>query len=101
MQSLYKRLSLIFAIALFIIFTIIVYGINFSINSIIVEQKKEVLVEKAGIFEEIYADAYESGILDVPRLRSEINALEKYLDADVLLVDRNQNVIASKKMRAL
>ena len=95
MRTIYYRLSMLYVIILLISFAFIVIGVNIAINSLMISQKQEILLDKAMTFQQIYSDAASSGILDVQRLEIEVQSLENYLGAQVLLVDRQGRVFMS------
>jgi hypothetical protein len=83
---------MLYVVILLISYAFIVIGVNIAINSLMVSQKQNILLEKAMVFQQIYSDSAASGILDVNRLEIEIQSLENYLGAQVLLVDRQGRV---------
>jgi signal transduction histidine kinase len=78
---------MLYIIILLIAYAFIVVGVNIAINNLMINQKQEVLLEKATVFQQIYTDSATNGALDIERLTIEIQSLEKYIGAQVLLVD--------------
>ncbi|SCZ77235.1 sensor histidine kinase [Acidaminobacter hydrogenoformans] len=95
MRTIYLRLSMLYVVILLISYAFIVIGVNIAINSLMVSQKQTILLEKAMVFQQIYSDSAANGILDVNRLEIEVQSLENYLGAQVLLVDRQGRVFMS------
>lgn len=95
MRTIYLRLSMLYVVILLISYAFIVIGVNIAINSLMISQKQNILLEKAMTFQQIYSDSAASGILDVQRLEIEVQSLENYLGAQVLLVDRQGRVFMS------
>lgn len=87
MRTIYLRLSMLYIVILVISYAFIVVGVNIAINNLMIDQKQEVLLEKATMFQQIYSDAASSGVLDVDRLSIEIQSIKNYLGAQVILVD--------------
>ena len=96
MRTIYLRLSLLYVVILLISYAFIVVGVNIAINSLMIDQKESILLEKAKTFQQIYSDAASSGVLDVGRLEIEVQSLENYLGAQVHLVDRQGRVFMSE-----
>jgi signal transduction histidine kinase len=70
-------------------------GVNFALNNMFINQREEILLEKSKNFQLIFDDAAETGIVDVSRIKAEINSLESYLGAKVIIADKEGKGIES------
>jgi signal transduction histidine kinase len=86
---------MLYIVILLISYAFIVVGVNIAINDLLVNQKQKILLEKAMVFQQIYSESAVNGILDVGRLGIEVQSLQNYLGAQVLLVDRQGRVFMS------
>lgn len=95
MKTIYQKITGINLIVIVFSYALIMIGVNVALNSMFINQKEEILIDKSVNFQHIFDDAEALGMLDMDRLRVEINSLESYLGAKVIITDRNGKGIES------
>lgn len=87
MKTLYQKITGINLIVILISYGLIMFGVNQALNTMFISQREETLLEKSGNFQKIFDDAEVLGVLDMARIKNEINSLESYLGAKVIITD--------------
>lgn len=95
MKTIYQKITGINLIVILLSYALIMFGVNVALNSMFISQREEVLLAKSEIFQTIFDDAQEAGLIDANRMRTEINSLETYLGAKVIITDINGKGIES------
>lgn len=95
MKTIYQKITGINLIVILLSYALIMFGVNVALNSMFITQREEVLLAKSEIFQTIFDDAQEAGLIDANRMRTEINSLETYLGAKVIITDINGKGIES------
>ena len=87
-KTIYQKITAINILVIVISYTMIMLGVNYALNNMFISQREEILIEKSKNFQRIFDDAEATGVLDSLRVKSEINSLESYLGAKVIIADR-------------
>lgn len=95
MKTIYQKITGINLVVILLSYALIMFGVNVALNSMFISQREEVLLAKSEIFQTIFDDAQEAGLIDANRMRTEINSLETYLGAKVIITDINGKGIES------
>ena len=89
MKRLFGKLLSFHIIVLIIGYVFIVFGVNLILESYFIEEKKDMLFEQAKSFQEIYEEAFQTGILDINKLKYDMTTLKKFTGAEVWLIRKD------------
>lgn len=95
MKTIFTKFAMIILIALVIGYGLIMAGVNVMVERTFIDQKTEMLVERAKSFEELYNEAITTGLLQGDRLLNEIVVLEKYIGSNVWIIGRDGRVFVN------
>ena len=87
-KTIYQKITGINILVIVISYSLIMIGVNVALNTMFISQREEILLEKVKNFQTIFDEAQTTGIVDVSRIKIEINSLESYLGAKVILADQ-------------
>lgn len=94
-KTIYQKITSINIIVVILSYSLIMLGVNIALNSMFINQREEILLEKSKNFQKIFDDAQTVGAIDLSRLRIEISSLESYLGAKVIIEDQQGKSIES------
>ncbi len=94
-KTIYQKITGINILVILVSYALIMLGVNYGLNNMFISQREEILLEKTKNFQQIFNDAERTGIVDSTRIKTEINSLESYLGAKVIIADRAGNGIES------
>lgn len=95
MRSLYGKLMAVTAIIMLIGFVLLTAGLSYGMKSYFTTQKTQELIGLGGDFQTVFDESYNAGNLDNSRLYREVSNLERYIGANVWIVNQAGQVFAS------
>ncbi|WIF95784.1 sensor histidine kinase [Caminicella sporogenes] len=98
MNTLFKKLIVIYVSIILIGFLVLTYTMSKSFETYFMKQKEKVLIEQAESIQREYAVAYKTGVIDFERLNFEIQALDRYLNTRIWLINRNGNIYINSRI---
>lgn len=94
-KTIYQKITSINILVIVMSYTLIMLGVNVALNTMFINQREEILLEKSKNFQKIFDDGQAIGVIDVSRIKIEISSLESYLGAKVILADQQGKGIES------
>lgn len=95
MRKLFGKLLSYQVIVLVIGYIFVVIGANAILENYFVEQRTETLLKHAQDFQEVYTEGFNTGAINVKQLQQDVINLRKFTDADLMLVNKNGEVLVS------
>ncbi len=95
MKSLYGKLVLMTTGIMVLGFLLLTVGLNVAMKAYFIEQKTQELISLGADFQAVFDDAYLTGSLDNARVTREVSNLERYLGANVWIVNQAGQVFVS------
>ncbi len=95
MRSLYGKLVALTAVVMLVGFILLAVGLNYGMKSYFTTQKTKELVSLGSDFQTIFDESYASGNLDSTLLNREVINLERYIGANVWIVNQAGQVFVS------
>ncbi len=95
MKSLYGKLVAITAGIMLIGFILLTVGLNYGLKSYFTTQKTDELVSLGADFQTVFNESYAEGNLDSTALNREVINLERYIGANVWIVNQSGQVFVS------
>lgn len=92
LKTLFGKLLIINICIILAGFIILGFSMSKTLENYFIQQKQDLLVEQAKIIESQYLTYFESGIVDIDRLAFELEALDRYLDARIWILNRRGQV---------
>lgn len=95
MKSLYGKLVLITAGIMLLGFLLLTAGLNYGVKNYFITQKTQELTGLGEDFQTVFEESYYDGSLDNTRLNREVSNLERYIGANVWIVNQAGQVFVS------
>lgn len=95
MKSLYGKMVALTAIVMLIGFVLLTVGLNYGMKSYFTAQKTDGLVSLGADFQTVFDESYAEGNLDSTALNREVINLERYIGANVWIVNQSGQVFVS------
>lgn len=95
MKSLYGKLVLMTAGIMLVGFLLLTVGLNVAMKSYFIDQKTQELVGLGADLQKAFDTAYLTGSLDSGQVTREVSNLERYLGANVWIVNKSGQVFVS------
>lgn len=95
MKSLYGKLVAITAGIMLIGFILLTVGLNYGLKSYFTTQKTDELVSLGADFQTVFDESYGEGNLDSTALNREVVNLERYIGANVWIINQSGQVFVS------
>lgn len=95
MRSLYGKLMALTALMMLIGFVLLTAGLSYGMKSYFTSQKTQELIGLGGDFQTVFDESYDAGNLDNSRLYREVSNLERYIGANVWIVNQAGQVFVS------
>ncbi len=95
MRSLYGKLMAVTAVIMLIGFVLLTAGLSYGMKSYFTSQKTQELIGLGGDFQTVFDESYNAGNLDNSRLYREVSNLERYIGANVWIVNQAGQVFVS------
>lgn len=95
MKSLYGKLVALTAIIMLIGFILLTVGLNYGLKGYFTTKKTDELVSLGADFQTVFDESYAEGNLDSTALNREVINLERYIGANVWIVNQSGQVFVS------
>jgi len=95
MRKLFGKLLSYQVIVLVVGYIFVVIGANAILENYFVEQKTGILLAHARDFQEVYTDGFETGAIDINKLKEDVVNLRRFTGADLMLVNGSGQLIVS------
>lgn len=95
MKTLYGKLVALTAGVMLLGFVLLTAGLNYGLKSYFISQKTQELMDLGSGFQKVFEEAYSLGALDSTRLNREVINLERYIGANVWIVNQGGQVFVS------
>lgn len=92
MKTLFGKLLIINICIILAGFIILSFTMSETLENYFIRQKEELLLEQAKIIEQEYLASFGSGIVDLNRFGFELEALDRYLNARIWMINRRGQV---------
>ncbi|MEZ0535888.1 sensor histidine kinase [Caldicellulosiruptoraceae bacterium PP1] len=93
MKSIYVKMVSIYTILVTIGFLLFGFILNNLVEYYFIQQKQNQLLNEAEKISSSFALWYVTGIVDRDRFRFEMNFLEDYLNASIIMINKNANIV--------
>ncbi len=96
MRTLYTKFVIIYVSVVFIAFVLITYGMNTTLENYFMDNKAQQLIEESKVFQETFTESFNNGHFDSQKMVDEMANLERYIGANVWIINLNREVLVTK-----
>ncbi|MTI70368.1 MAG: cell wall metabolism sensor histidine kinase WalK [Firmicutes bacterium] len=98
LKSLFSKLLVIYISIILVGFILIAFGMSETVENYFIEKKEETLIKQAKKIEREYKKAYKTGVIDTDRINFEMEALNRYLNAKIWLINRDGEIYVNSRI---
>lgn len=98
MKTLFRRLLITYITIILIGFVVLTITMSQSFERYFINQREALLINQAKSFEEEYRRAFRTGVVDLDKMDFEIQALGKYLNTRIWLINTQGQIFVSSRV---